>query len=174
MFVPPIYGDKILVDRGAQHTAGAPVICSEYGGVNIIPPKGTAAGERDWGYTTASDPEDLLKRLESLAMAVVRGGYTCGMVYTQLYVLPSPLIIAIFPVRRSYYIGTNMACMLCASDTMDRTNCRNRCDIEQEVNGLYSYDRKEKVPASRVKAIMDAAIKYYNDHIRSQGSIIYS
>lgn len=54
--------------------------------MNIIPAKGTAAGERDWGYTTASDPEDLLSRLENLVMAVVKGGHTCGLVYTQLYV----------------------------------------------------------------------------------------
>jgi hypothetical protein len=40
-----------------------------------------------------------------------------------------------------------------------------RCDIEQEFNGLYSYDRKEKVPASRVKSIMDAAHKYYYEHV---------
>lgn len=86
MFVPPIYSDSKLLDPGAQHTPGAPVICSEYGGVNIIPAKGSLAGDRDWGYTTASDPEDLLSRLEKLAMAVVKGGHSCGMVYTQLYV----------------------------------------------------------------------------------------
>ncbi|OJJ98954.1 hypothetical protein ASPACDRAFT_31004 [Aspergillus aculeatus ATCC 16872] len=114
MFVPAVDGDA-----GAKHTPGAPVICSEFGGVNITPAQGTTAGERDWGYTTASDPEDLLARLERLVMAVVKGGHTCGMVYTQL------------------------------------------CDIEQEVNGLYSYDRKEKVPAARVKTIMDAAQRYY-------------
>jgi hypothetical protein len=36
-----------------------------------------------------------------------------------------------------------------------------RTDIEQEVNGLYSYDRREKVPADRVRAIMEAARDYY-------------
>ncbi|RAH46233.1 glycoside hydrolase family 2 protein [Aspergillus brunneoviolaceus CBS 621.78] len=118
MFVPAVDGDA-----GAKHTPGAPVICSEFGGVNITPAQGTTAGERDWGYTTASDPEDFLARLERLAMAVVKGGHTCGMVYTQL------------------------------------------CDIEQEVNGLFSYDRKEKVPAARVKAIMDAAQRYYHEHV---------
>lgn len=40
-----------------------------------------------------------------------------------------------------------------------------RCDIEQEVNGFYSYERKQKVPADRVKAIMDGAHKYYFDHV---------
>ncbi|KAF7585576.1 hypothetical protein BBP40_010635 [Aspergillus hancockii] len=113
MFVGSIQKASIALDPGAQHTPGAPVICSEFGGVNIVPTKGTAAGERDWGYTTASDPEDLLSRLEKLVTAVVKGG----------------------------------------------------CDIEQEVNGLYSFDRKEKVSASRVKAIMDAAHKYYHEHV---------
>ncbi|KAL4945749.1 hypothetical protein BDV06DRAFT_8771 [Aspergillus oleicola] len=114
MFVDPIEGDP-----GSAHKPGAPVICSEFGGVNIAPAKDVKAGERDWGYTTAADPNDLLARLEKLFMAVVRGGHTCGFVYTQL------------------------------------------TDIEQEVNGLYSYDRKEKVPADKVKALMDAAAEYY-------------
>lgn len=81
MFVQPIDGD-----RGAAHEPGAPVLCTEFGGVNIAP----AAAEkekgngRDWGYTTAADPQDLLKRLEGLMMAVVQGGHCCGFVYTQL------------------------------------------------------------------------------------------
>ncbi|PLB53884.1 glycoside hydrolase family 2 protein, partial [Aspergillus steynii IBT 23096] len=123
LFVGPIKSGSVVLDPGTQHKPGAPVICSEFGGVNIIPSKGTAAGDRDWGYTTASDPEDFLGRLEKLVMGVVKGGHICGMVYTQL------------------------------------------CDIEQEVNGLYSYDREEKVPPHRVKAIMDAAHKYYFDHV---------
>lgn len=79
MFVNPI--DK---DAGAEEQPGAPVICTEFGGVNIAPDKDTAAGERDWGYTTASDPNDLLKRLDALVMAIVSGGHCCGFVYTQL------------------------------------------------------------------------------------------
>ena len=86
MFVPPIHAGPVTLDPGAKHTPGAPVICSEFGGVNIVPAKGTAAGERDWGYTTASDPDDFLGRLEKLVNAVVQGRYSCGMVYTQLYV----------------------------------------------------------------------------------------
>jgi hypothetical protein len=85
MFSKPISGpDSSILDSGAQHKQGAPVICSEFGGVNIAPAKGGAAGERDWGYTTASDPEDFLVRFEKLVMAVVKGGHTCGLVYTQL------------------------------------------------------------------------------------------
>ncbi|KAK6381578.1 hypothetical protein LTS17_004637 [Exophiala oligosperma] len=119
MFTKPIHAGSVCVDPGAQHKQGAPIICTEFGGVNIAPAKGASVNERDWGYTTATDPQDLLNRLEQLVMAVVKGGHSCGFVYTQLY------------------------------------------DIEQEVNGLYSYDRQEKVPATKVKAIMDAAKKHY-------------
>ncbi|KAJ5826368.1 hypothetical protein N7474_003506 [Penicillium riverlandense] len=129
MFSKPILGpDSSILDPGAQHRQGAPVICSEFGGVNIAPTKGGAAGERDWGYTTASDPDDFLVRFEKLVMAVVKGGHTCGLVYTQL------------------------------------------ADIEQEVNGLYSIDRKEKVPSAKVKAIMDAAQTYYHTNVASKHS----
>ncbi len=34
--------------------------------------------------TTATDTADLLRRFENLLMAIVRGGHTCGFVYTQL------------------------------------------------------------------------------------------
>lgn len=87
MFTKPIYSGfagHTLVDPGAQHKAGAPVICSEFGGVNIAPAKDVKAGERDWGYTTASDQEDFLKRFEKLVMGIVKGGHSCGLVYTQL------------------------------------------------------------------------------------------
>ena len=84
LFTQPIYSGSTLLDPGAQHKFGAPVICSEFGGVNIAPAKDAIVGERDWGYTTASNPKDLLSRLEKLIMAVVKGGHTCGFVYTQL------------------------------------------------------------------------------------------
>lgn len=90
MFVGPLYGAGARVlDPGAQHESGAPVICSEFGGVNIAPAaRGGGEGKKfsteDWGYTTASDPEDLLKRIEKLVLGVVQGGHCCGMVYTQL------------------------------------------------------------------------------------------
>ena len=38
-------------------------------------------------------------------------------------------------------------------------------DIEQEVNGLYSYDRKEKIDPAEVKKIMDRAAKMYLDGV---------
>ncbi|KAL2832618.1 glycoside hydrolase superfamily [Aspergillus cavernicola] len=125
MFLDPISSGSTVLDPGSKHKPGAPVICSEFGGVNIAPAKDAQASARDWGYTTAADPNDLLARLEKLFMAVVRGGHTCGFVYTQL------------------------------------------TDIEQEVNGLYSYDRREKVAADRIKALMDAAKEYYYKNILS-------
>lgn len=89
VFTGPISGKNgEVLDPGQQLDPGAPVLCTEFGGVNIAPAArkaaGDAAGERDWGYTTASDPNDLLRRFESLLMAIVRGGHTCGFVYTQL------------------------------------------------------------------------------------------
>lgn len=154
MFTKPIYtgfSGHTLVDAGSQHQAGAPVICSEFGGVNIAPAKDTKSGERDWGYTTATDVEDFLKRFEKLVMAIVKGGHSCGLVYTQLYVISSPLL-SFFLLARSTILISFFS----------------RSDIEQEVNGLYSYDRKEKVPVLRVKEIMDTARDYYYDHVQAQ------
>lgn len=41
-----------------------------------------------------------------------------------------------------------------------------RTDIEQEVNGLYSFDRKEKIPAVEVKKIIDRVAKVYYDSLK--------
>jgi hypothetical protein len=95
------------------------VICTEFGGVNIAPSDAEKAkskqNEKDWGYTTAVDPADLLKRFERLVMAVAEGGVCCGFVYTQL------------------------------------------TDIEQEVNGLYTYDRRPKLKPEDVRRVLDQA-----------------
>ena len=40
----------------------------------------------------------------------------------------------------------------------------SRADIEQEVNGLYTPDRKEKLDAAKVKAIFKEAEKLYFSH----------
>lgn len=78
-------GEIPNVDKGARHTPGAPVICTEFGGVNIaLATQDGGEESRDWGYTTATDPEDLLKRIERLARGVAGGGHCCGFVYTQL------------------------------------------------------------------------------------------
>ncbi|KAI3322062.1 glycoside hydrolase family 2 protein [Xylariaceae sp. AK1471] len=125
MFVGPI-GD---IDPATKHCPGAPVICTEFAGVNIAPasPKGDEilpqGGGGEWGYTTAKDASDLLKRIEALAKAVIQGSHCSGFVYTQL------------------------------------------TDIEQEVNGVYSFDRKEKIPAAEVKKIFDAVQKSYHESL---------
>jgi hypothetical protein len=82
VFVPAIEG----VDPGATHLPGAPVMNTEFGGVNIAPAKKpeTDDEKRDWGYTTAADPNDLLKRIEKLVKGVTDGGICCAFVYTQL------------------------------------------------------------------------------------------
>ncbi|KAH6882791.1 glycoside hydrolase superfamily [Alternaria rosae] len=116
-FLAPI---ESLSDPGSKHTPGAPVICTEFGGVNIAR---SAAGEedrkRDWGYTTATDPKDLLKRIEKMMVGIVDGGHCCGFVYTQL------------------------------------------TDIEQEVNGVYTPDRKEKLDAAEVKKVVERVMEKY-------------
>jgi len=78
MFVAPIPG----LDPGAEHRPGAVVMNTEFGGVNIVSAAGDSTGE--WGYTTATDPQDLLLRIERLMKAIVKGGYCSGFVYTQL------------------------------------------------------------------------------------------
>ena len=60
-------------------------MCTEFGGVNIAPTAATQGdGDRDSGYTTASNAEDLLRRFERLVKAVTSGGICCAFVYTQL------------------------------------------------------------------------------------------
>ncbi|KAI1108346.1 glycoside hydrolase family 2 protein [Nemania sp. NC0429] len=122
MFVGPIG----TADPATEHRSGAPVICTEFAGVNIAhagaqenEPQ-TQGGGGGWGYTTARDPGDLLRRIEALVKAVSQGSHCCGFVYTQF------------------------------------------SDIEQEVNGVYSFDRREKIPAVDVKKIFDAAQERYH------------
>ncbi|KAI0114009.1 glycoside hydrolase family 2 protein [Nemania sp. FL0031] len=130
MFIGAIGGNH--GDPATIHRPGAPVICTEFAGVNIAPagakgddiqPQG---GGGDWGYTTASNAGDLLKRIEALVKAVTQGSHCSGFVYTQL------------------------------------------SDIEQEVNGVYSFDRKEKIPAAEVKKIFDDAQRRYHDSLPTE------
>jgi hypothetical protein len=118
MFVGPVERAHDGGDGGAEHRPGAPVLCTEYGGVNI---KGGSGGstEKDWGYTTASDPNDLLARIETLTHGLVKGGHVCGLVYTQIV------------------------------------------DVEQEVNGLLTFDREEKLEAGKVKVLIEEAKRIY-------------
>lgn len=40
-----------------------------------------------------------------------------------------------------------------------------RTDIEQEANGLYTFDRREKLDAAKVKAVIDGALKLFYDRV---------
>ncbi len=111
-------------DPGSAHKEGAPILCTEFGGINISRSAAADTGDnerrdRDWGYTTASSSEDLLQRIENMMMGIVDGGHICGFVYTQL------------------------------------------TDIEQEVNGLYTPDRKEKVNAREMKKLVERVREKY-------------
>lgn len=80
-----VFVDAVPGDGGCEHIPGASIICTEFGGINIAPAKDEkAAGEKDWGYVTASDAKDLLNRVDGLIMGIVNGGVCCGYVYTQL------------------------------------------------------------------------------------------
>ena len=84
--------DGILADKagramfvgGAGHKNGMPILCTEFGGVNIALRADETGVDGEWGYTTAVDSKDLLERVRNLMMAVVDGGHCCGFVYTQL------------------------------------------------------------------------------------------
>lgn len=86
MFVGPIG----TTDPATKHRPGAPVICTEFAGVNIAHASTqgdetqSQGGADGWGYTTARDPGDLLSRIEALVKAVSQGSHCCGFVYTQL------------------------------------------------------------------------------------------
>lgn len=112
-------------DEGARFEEGHPIICTEFGGINIARgggEKGTPGegDHRDWGYTTATDSKDLLGRIEKMMRGMVEGGHVCGFVYTQL------------------------------------------TDIEQEVNGLYTPDRQEKLDSGEVRRMVEGVIAYYD------------
>ncbi|KAK5119569.1 hypothetical protein LTR85_007397 [Meristemomyces frigidus] len=119
------------VDEGSKHLRGAPVMCTEFGGVNVAL-RNDDSRKGNWGYTTASDSQDLLRRVDDLIMATVKGGHVCGIVWTQL------------------------------------------SDIEQEMNGLYTYDRREKVPAQQIKAVLEKARKHYYGGLQRHGGFTRS
>jgi len=115
----PLFVSSLADDPGSSQKPNAPILCTEFGGVNIARSTTEDSGDRDWGYTTATDPKDLLKRIKKMMMGTVDVGHICGFVYTQL------------------------------------------TDIEQEVNGLYTPDRKEKLDAGEVRKIVEAVKQKY-------------
>ncbi|KAF2485307.1 putative beta-glucuronidase [Neohortaea acidophila] len=119
MFLNDIHGPGGAYDAGSRHLRGAPILCTEFGGVNIAG-NADSSQKKNWGYTTAKDSQDLLARVERIVMATVEKGHICGVVWTQF------------------------------------------TDIEQEQNGLFTFDRKEKLPAEQVKRIMQRAAEVYH------------
>ncbi|EMC93135.1 glycoside hydrolase family 2 protein [Baudoinia panamericana UAMH 10762] len=85
MFLPPLHGPSPgKEDPGSRHVKGAPVMCTEFGGVNVdVAGRNDEGRKGNWGYSTATDGKDLLGRFEELMMAVVREGDVCGVVWTQ-------------------------------------------------------------------------------------------
>ena len=123
VFLPPLKAEEQTTDPGSVHLLNAPILCTEFGGVNIT---SDASSQKEpdnaWGYTTASNASDLLARFAALCHAVVHAGNICGFVYTQT------------------------------------------SDIEQETNGLLTYDRKPKLPLEEVRKVVEKAAKIYLDH----------
>lgn len=123
MFVPPIYGRAGIEDAGAQHTPGAPIMCTEFGGVNVAI---EGASDGSWGYSTADGAEDLLRRFEEQVLAVVESGLVSAFVWTQF------------------------------------------TDVQQEANGLYTFDRKEKTGADGVKKVVEKARNMYFQKLKER------
>jgi hypothetical protein len=46
-----------------------------------------------------------------------------------------------------------------------KADCSCSTDVEQETNGLYSFNRKEKLSVEKVKAVVDETLKiFYRNH----------
>lgn len=45
-------------------------------------------------------------------------------------------------------------------------------DIEQEANGLYTFDRKEKLAAEEVKRLIDESLKMFYERVGEKGGCI--
>ena len=91
----PIFTQAISgshTDPGSAHIPGAPILCTEFAGINIAAAassssaadeSGDTSNTAAWGYTTASSPTDLLARIRRMMLGIVQGGHICGFVYTQ-------------------------------------------------------------------------------------------
>lgn len=68
-------------------------------------------------------------------------------------------------VSGQYGLALQLGLMLTRCVTLPRS------DIEQEVNGVYSFDRKAKIDPTRVKALFDRAAKKYLDGHSTYASV---
>lgn len=85
---------------------GEPILVSEFGGISFA-----ACGENGWGYSTAQDKEDFLRRYEAVICPMLDSPCVQGFCYTQL------------------------------------------TDVEQEINGLLTYDRQPKADLEKIRRI---------------------
>jgi len=86
---------------------GQPILLTEFGGVAY-----RKSEQEGWGYSTAGDEEDFLKRLKAIMDAVNASSVLQGYCYTQL------------------------------------------TDVEQEINGLLTYDRQPKTDLEAIAKLM--------------------
>ncbi|NIH84807.1 sugar-binding domain-containing protein [Amycolatopsis granulosa] len=70
-------GRRLLLDAAAP---GRPVMLTEFGGLSFVP----AEDEKWFGYSTVTDDEDLVARLEQLVTTVLASPAIAGFCYTQL------------------------------------------------------------------------------------------
>ncbi|MBM7551510.1 glycoside hydrolase family 2 protein [Thalassobacillus pellis] len=85
---------------------GEPIHVSEFGGIAF-----ESGSQKGWGYTSASNEEDFIRRYEDVVSALLESPLVQGFCYTQL------------------------------------------TDVEQEINGLLTYDRKPKAELDEIKRI---------------------
>lgn len=94
-----------LYVQGFQHD-GKPILLTEFGGVAY-----RKSQQEGWGYSTADDEADFVKRLSEIVEAVYASPILQGFCYTQL------------------------------------------TDVEQEINGLLTYDRQPKTDLETIARI---------------------
>lgn len=85
---------------------GEPILVTEFGGISF-----RKSEWEGWGYSSASNDGDFLKRLEAVTRPLLQSPVVQGYCYTQL------------------------------------------TDVEQEINGLLTYDRQAKVPLEWIRLI---------------------
>jgi beta-galactosidase/beta-glucuronidase len=98
--------NRDLYVKGYAHE-GQPILLTEFGGVAYRMSK-----QEGWGYSTASDEADFLKRLAEIMDAVYASPVLQGFCYTQI------------------------------------------TDVEQEINGLLTYDREPKAALETIAKLI--------------------
>lgn len=97
--------NRDLYAMGFQYQ-GEPILLTEFGGIAF-----QKHAEGGWGYTTAADEADFVRRYRDVVEAVVQSPQVQGFCYTQL------------------------------------------TDVEQEINGLLTYDRQHKTDPETIRQI---------------------